>query len=101
MTASPGNGLVLVVVDPRSTRAGADFGLRVSAVLEAICSSPPAAGQSGPVVPGDPENAVLETRSRKPFAIPAETWQLLERTGESLGLDIRPEPPNEGEDDVL
>jgi LDH2 family malate/lactate/ureidoglycolate dehydrogenase len=101
LNESPGNGLVLVVVDPRSTRAGADFGLRVSAVLEAICSSPPAAGQSGPVVPGDPENAVLETRSRKPFALPAETWQLLERTGESLGLDIRPEPPTEGEDDVL
>lgn len=101
LNESPGNGLVLVAVDPRSTRAGTDLGPRVSAVLDAICSSPPAAGQSGPVVPGDPENAVLETRTGKPFALPAETWQLLERTGESLGLDIRPEPTTEGEDDVL
>ena len=101
LNQAPGNGLVLVAVDPGSTAAGADFEARVPVVLDAICSSPAAAGASGPVVPGAPENAARATRNREPFALPAETWASLERTATSLGIDVRPDQSTEGEERVL
>ncbi len=101
LNESPGNGLVLVSVDPGSTPGGADFGNRVAMVLDAVTSSPAVAGGSGVVVPGAPENAALSAREREPFGLAAETWASLERTAASLGLRIPPDHSTEGETNVL
>jgi uncharacterized oxidoreductase len=98
---SPGNGLVLVTVDPSSTPAGADFAARVAAVLDAVGSSPAAAGGPGVVLPGAPEHAALAAREHDPFAIPAETWASLDQTAMSLGIRIRPDQTTEGAANVL
>lgn len=98
---SPGNGLVLLTVDPGSTPGGAGFGARVAAVLAAVSSSPAVAGGSGVVIPGDPENEALASRERDQFELAAETWASLVETAASLGLRIRLDQPNEGVEDVV
>jgi uncharacterized oxidoreductase len=98
---SPGNGLVLIAVDPRCTPAETAFGARVSAMLYAVCSSPPVPGGQGPVIPGDPENTALASRGDGPFALPRATWASLEQTAASLGMQIRPDQPTEGDENVV
>ena len=101
LNEAPGNGLVLVAVDPSSSPAGSDFGPRVAMVLEAICSSPAASGGPGPDRPRGTRERLRASRSREPFTLPAETWASLERTATDLGLGIRPDQPTEGGQDVL
>ena len=98
---SPGNGLVLVTVDPGATPGGTGFGARVAAVLDAVTSSPAVAGGSGVVVPGAPEHAARAAREGEPFSLAAETWASLDRTAMSLGIRIRPDQPTEGAANVL
>jgi LDH2 family malate/lactate/ureidoglycolate dehydrogenase len=76
---SPGNGVVLLAIDP----ASADFAERVATLLDAVRSSPPDA-EDGPgvLIPGEPEAASAERREREGVPLsPAARSVLVEAAG--------------------
>jgi LDH2 family malate/lactate/ureidoglycolate dehydrogenase len=83
---SPGNGLVLLALDPAAWGEPATFLAGVDAVTEAVLGVEPAAGFDRVRLPGEPE-AEVETRRRAegiPVADP--TWNELAGLAASLGV---------------
>jgi LDH2 family malate/lactate/ureidoglycolate dehydrogenase len=89
---SPGNGVVLVAIDPPT----AGFPERVATLLDAVKSSPPATGGTGVLVPGEPEAAAAEHRERAGIPVGAAVWSSLVETAESVGVLLQ-----EGSDHVV
>lgn len=85
---APGNGVVLLAVDPDRTGA-ADFPARVAALLEAVQSSPPAPDDSpGVLIPGEPEAAAAERRDRDGIPLAPTTWATLVGAAASVGVEL-------------
>jgi LDH2 family malate/lactate/ureidoglycolate dehydrogenase len=85
---SPGNGLVLLAIDPERGASGEGFGAHVAAVAEALAATPPAAGGAGVTLPGEPELAAVERAEREGLELPAGTWQEIAAAARSLGVHL-------------
>lgn len=85
---SPGNGLVLLGIDPARSASGHGFGARVAAVAEALVATPPAPGGDGVAMPGDPERAFAEHAERDGLEFAPGTWQEIENAARSLGVAL-------------
>ena len=81
---SPGNGIVLVAIEPPN----AEFPQRVAALLDAVRSSPAGAGEHGVIVPGEPEVAAAEERARTGIPVRGALWASLVETAESVGVAL-------------
>ena len=82
---SPGNGIVLIAIDPPT----AEFPEQVAALLDAVKSSPPDSGGTGVLVPGEPEAAAAERRERAGIPVGAAVWSSLVETAESVGVQLQ------------
>jgi LDH2 family malate/lactate/ureidoglycolate dehydrogenase len=80
---SPGNGVVLLAID-----ASSELPERVTGLLGAIKSSPPAADGDGVVIPGEPERAAADRREREGIPVSAGAWSSLAESAESLGVTL-------------
>jgi LDH2 family malate/lactate/ureidoglycolate dehydrogenase len=87
---SPGNGVVLVAIDPTRTSTD-DFPARVAALLDAVGSSPPDSAGVGVLVPGEPETAAAERRGQDGIPVSATVWSSLVEAAESVGVDLEEE----------
>jgi LDH2 family malate/lactate/ureidoglycolate dehydrogenase len=81
-----GNGLVLLAIDPAQSAAGARFGRRVAAIVEAIASTPAEAGGDGVLLPGAPERRATEQALREGFVFSGATWSAITRAACSVGV---------------
>jgi hydroxycarboxylate dehydrogenase B len=84
---TPGNGVVIVAIDA-SAGAAPDLPERVTALLAAVRSSPPAADAAGVVIPGEPERAAADRRERDGIPVTAGAWTALVESAESLGVTL-------------
>jgi LDH2 family malate/lactate/ureidoglycolate dehydrogenase len=85
---SPGNGVVLVAIDPSRTSTD-DFPARVATLLDVVKSSPPESGGAGVLLPGEPEAAAAERRRREGIPVSAALWASLVEAAESVGVVLR------------
>jgi LDH2 family malate/lactate/ureidoglycolate dehydrogenase len=92
---SPGNGLVLVVIDPACGADGDAFPAGVAAVLESIRAAGPDVR-----IPGEPERHV---RDRQTAGIPLapRIWRTLVDAAATVAVDLEHEPTNEGDVRVI
>jgi LDH2 family malate/lactate/ureidoglycolate dehydrogenase len=88
---SPGNGVVLLAID-----ASTDLPGRVSELLGAVRSSPPAGEGAGVVIPGEPEKAAADRRGREGIPVTAGAWTALAESAESLGVTLDDEGSGHG-----
>jgi LDH2 family malate/lactate/ureidoglycolate dehydrogenase len=85
----PGNGVVLVVVDP-----GEAFPAGAARAVAALEAAEPADGFERVQVPGAPELATMAVREAEGVPIPAVTWSALVAAARSVGV----EPPQLADD---
>ena len=85
---SPGNGVVLIALDPAAVMPPADFARRVSEVIETVEGKPPLPGVERVTVPGAPEAAIEVERIRLGIPFAAETWQRFVEGARSVGVDL-------------
>jgi LDH2 family malate/lactate/ureidoglycolate dehydrogenase len=90
---APGNGLVLLGLDPARGAHGDGFGARVASIAEALVATPPAPGGDGVVMPGDPERAEAERAERDGLEFSLGTWHEIATVARSLGVAPEPETP--------
>jgi LDH2 family malate/lactate/ureidoglycolate dehydrogenase len=84
----PGNGCVLIALDPAAVMPAADFAARVDSVIEAIEAQPPAEGFTRVVVPGAPEAEIERERAERGIPVSEETWLRLAEGARSVGIDV-------------
>lgn len=89
---SPGNGVVLVAIDPAHGPAGDAFDGQVRAVLESLRASGPDV-----LIPGEPERRLQEQRRRAGIPMMASVWRSLVEAAATVGVDLGDEPTNEGD----
>jgi uncharacterized oxidoreductase len=82
----PGNGLVLVALDPGAWRDRAGFLAEVDAVAETIARAEPADGVDRVRLPGEPEAEIEAIRRAEGIPIPDGTWRGLTEAAEQLGV---------------
>jgi uncharacterized oxidoreductase len=82
----PGNGLVLVALDPGAWRDHDGFLAEVDAVAEAIHAAEPADGLDRVRLPGEPEAEIEATRRVEGIPIPDGTWRGLREAAKQLGV---------------
>jgi LDH2 family malate/lactate/ureidoglycolate dehydrogenase len=87
----PGNGCVLIALDPAAVLPAPEFARRVDEVIAAVEGQPPRAGLASVVVPGAPEAAVEAQRRRDGIPFSADTWQRLAEGARSVGIDLEGE----------
>jgi uncharacterized oxidoreductase len=85
---NPGNGCVLIALDPAAVMPAADFAARVDSVIEAVEAKPPADGFTRVVVPGVPEAEIERQRAERGIPFAEETWLRLAEGAQSVGIDI-------------
>jgi LDH2 family malate/lactate/ureidoglycolate dehydrogenase len=83
---APGNGLVLVALDPGAWRSRDGFLAEVDAVAEALAATEPADGVDRVRLPGEPEGEIEATRRVDGIPIPDATWQAIAEAAERLGV---------------
>jgi LDH2 family malate/lactate/ureidoglycolate dehydrogenase len=88
--ADPGNGFVLIALDPGET-----FAAGAAAVVAAVESCEPAAGFERVVAPGGPELDEERRRSASGIPFSAETWRSFAAAAESVGFAVPPLPAPE------
>lgn len=81
--ADPGNGFVLLALDP-----GEAFPAGAAGVVGAVESHAPAAGFERVVAPGMPELEEEQRRLAGGIPFSAETWRLFAEAAEELGVDV-------------
>jgi Xaa-Pro dipeptidase len=93
---SPGNGLVLVAIDPARGPGGDAFADQVAGVLASL-------RESGPnvLIPGELERRLYEQRRHVGIPLVAAVWRGLVEAGASVGVELTDELTNEGEDRVV
>jgi uncharacterized oxidoreductase len=80
------NNMFAVVIDP-ARFAGVDwFRREIDGFIDYVKASPPADPKAPVLVPGDPERAAREERSRTGLAIDATTWKEILEAAEKVGL---------------
>jgi LDH2 family malate/lactate/ureidoglycolate dehydrogenase len=90
--ASPGNGVVLVALDPAHGPGADAFDEQVAGVLDSLRASGPEVA-----IPGEPERHVGEQRRAAGIPMLASVWRSLVEAGAGVGVDLGPEPMNEGD----
>lgn len=86
----PGNGFVVIVIDPGPLVRDSEFGSAVDRVIEAIEALPPSEGFERVTVPGTPERRTVANRSTAGIPLPLTTWQRLAAEARRLGIaDVR------------
>jgi LDH2 family malate/lactate/ureidoglycolate dehydrogenase len=97
---APGNGVVLVAIDPGRLQDAGDFGARVDAVLASLSGTPPAGQGPGVLIPGEPERATMRERRSGGVPLPQGTQLALIEAAHTVGLDLRAELAAKGDDRV-
>jgi LDH2 family malate/lactate/ureidoglycolate dehydrogenase len=82
----PGNGFVIVAIDPSAFDGERDFGLVVDSVIEAIEACPPSEGFERVVVPGTPERDSVARRLAEGIPLPRPICQELVAEARRLGI---------------
>ena len=85
---NPGNGCVLIALDPAAVMPAADFAARVDSVIEAVEARSPAEGFSRVVVPGAPEAEIERERAEHGIPFADETWLRFAEGARSVGIDV-------------
>jgi uncharacterized oxidoreductase len=93
---TPGNGLVLLAIDPGRGAAGPAFAERVTAVLESVRGAGP-----GVRIPGEPEREERARRRAAGVPLIAAVWRTLVDAAATVGVDLAHEPTMEGEARVI
>jgi LDH2 family malate/lactate/ureidoglycolate dehydrogenase len=93
---SPGNGLVMVAVDPARGPAGDAFGDQVAGVLESLRDSGPDV-----LIPGELERRLRDQRSQDGIPVMASVWRDLVEAAATVGLTLTDELTNEGDTRVV
>jgi LDH2 family malate/lactate/ureidoglycolate dehydrogenase len=83
---SPGNGLVLLALDPARWRAREAFLADVDAVADAVLGVEPAPGVDRVRLPGEPETEVETRRRREGIPLADATWEALTGLASRLGV---------------
>jgi hydroxycarboxylate dehydrogenase B len=83
---APGNGLVLVALDPGAWRDRADFLAEVDAVAETLLAAEPADGVDRVRLPGEPETEIEAIRRVEGIPIPDGIWGGLTEAAQRLGV---------------
>jgi LDH2 family malate/lactate/ureidoglycolate dehydrogenase len=86
--ADPGNGLVLLALDPARLQPSETFASAVGRVVDALRSVPPVAGVERIRAPGDLERETSALREEEGIPLAEETWQDLRSTASRLGVDV-------------
>jgi LDH2 family malate/lactate/ureidoglycolate dehydrogenase len=86
--ADPGNGLVLLALDPARLRPTEAFAAAVERVAGELRLVPPAAGVDRVRAPGDLERETRAHREAHGIPVAEETWRELVSTAKSLGADV-------------
>lgn len=81
------NNMLSVIIDPKRLVSGAFYDSEVDATLAHVKASPPLEAGKPVLVPGDPERATHEQRSRDGIPVDEETWRQIVETAESVGLE--------------
>jgi LDH2 family malate/lactate/ureidoglycolate dehydrogenase len=84
--AAPGNGLVLVVLDPAAWGEPAAFLAEVDAVAAAVLAVEPAPGHDRVRLPGEPEAETEAKRRAEGIPLDEATWRELTALAARLGL---------------
>jgi uncharacterized oxidoreductase len=95
-----GNNVLFILLDP-SRFSGADaLGAQASRLCDFVRATPRRAGVETILLPGDPERAAFERRSRDGIPLPQGHWDLLVAIARKLGVEppavpdeIAPNPP--------
>jgi uncharacterized oxidoreductase len=85
--ATPGNGLVLVVLDPGAWGDAGSFGSLAGEVGRAMLAVEPAPGVDRVRLPGDPERECEERRRREGIPLDRATRQAIDEIARSLGVE--------------
>jgi LDH2 family malate/lactate/ureidoglycolate dehydrogenase len=83
----PGNGVVMVLLDPACWRPLETFLAGVDRVVDAVCRVPPAPGFRRVQLPGGPEAEVEAERRVRGIPVPEATWREFAETARSLGVE--------------
>jgi len=83
-----GNGLILIAIDIAKFVDYASFQKEVDALVDHVKSSPLAPGFDEILVPGEPEQRVVEQRLREGIYIGDAAWQEICAIGESVGVSM-------------
>ncbi len=84
----PGNGLVLLAIDPGALRPGGDMTARVDDVLEALRGTPAAPGVERVLAPGDLELETEARRRTEGIPVAEGTWRRVVQVADRLGVDV-------------
>ena len=79
------NSMLCILIDPARLGSLASFGEESLAFIDWLRHSPPAPGSEGVVLPGEPERAAREQRSREGIRIDDATWQEIVESGRKVG----------------
>jgi len=91
----PGNGLVLLAIDPGRVRPPSEFGATVGRVLDALRAAPAAEGVERVLAPGDLEAETEARRRAEGIPLPERTWRELLEVGARLGVSPGAETDSE------
>ncbi|HKO94957.1 MAG TPA: malate/lactate/ureidoglycolate dehydrogenase [Polyangiaceae bacterium] len=80
------NGMFSVLLDPAQLGTSAHFAAETEAYLEWLGQSPPAEGESGITLAGQPERAARARAEREGLLLDRVTWDEICSAGEKLGL---------------
>jgi LDH2 family malate/lactate/ureidoglycolate dehydrogenase len=83
----PGNGVVMVLLDPARWRPLETFLAGVDRAVDAVCRVPPAPGFRRVQLPGGPEAEVEAERRVRGIPVPEATWREFAQTARSLGVE--------------
>ena len=84
----PGNGYVIIVIDPSLFVPGSAFGSKVDRVIESVEAAVPAPGVDRVLVPGTPERETEARRRASGIPLASETWKRLEEEARRRAIDL-------------
>jgi uncharacterized oxidoreductase len=86
----PGNGVLLLALDPSAFRERPSFLAGVDRVIEAVAAVPPAQGFDRVRLPGEPERETEARRRRGGIPVTEGTWAELAAAAASVGVEPIP-----------
>jgi hydroxycarboxylate dehydrogenase B len=82
------NGMFSVLLDPAQLGTAEHFAAETQAYLEWLGRSPPAEGEHGITLAGQPERAARQRAEREGIGVDQATWAEIVSAGEKLGLRL-------------
>lgn len=80
------NGVLFVLLDVEAFRPMADFLAESGEIVQAVKSTPPAAGFSEILLPGEPEERTVQQRQANGISVDATTWGQMVDVARGLGV---------------